>query len=92
MALELLFLVSFHISLWHQAEKKMTGERSQLSQFVPGSHLCADLVLQDYLTSVTHTWHCKRMEGEDKDGREDGRGDKGECQEKNNKIESDSVL
>lgn len=55
-AFELLFIVSFHFSLWRQAEKKMTGERSRLSQLVPGSHLCVDLVLQHYyLASVART-------------------------------------
>lgn len=40
LASELLFLVTFDGFLWRRAEKKMTGERSQLSQCEPGSHLC----------------------------------------------------
>lgn len=40
LASELLFLVILMVFCGVEQRKKMTGERSQLSQCEPGSHLC----------------------------------------------------
>lgn len=63
LASELLFLVSFKFFLWCQAEKKWQEKGAgwvSMSLVL----ICADLALQDSLTSVTHTSHCRREEGE----------------------------
>lgn len=58
---------------WRRAEKKMTGERSQLSQCEPGSHLCWPCV-----TGLPHQCrsHFPLQHGRDWDGVENDRDSK----------------
>lgn len=82
LASKLLFIVSFHFFfLWCQAEEKWQKKWASWVS-VRLVLICADLVLQDSLTSVTHTSHCRKKEGEVEGRRGRCGNGKGDCPKK----------